>query len=216
MDLWVENHLKSLFRKKVKPAASARAYLKLIQPQQSWGIITESAEGSGKGGCKGDSGGPFFCTMWVLRKWYFFSLWNFHFSNGVRKQFGVASFADMKCGSTTGWYKPSAVLSWIKQNSKYGSGSSGSSSTSSSSYSQPSSNNRYQSSSYNQQNSYNNQNRYYQQNSYNQQNQQRSTTSHNANSGSSQKAAQVKKELLQFNKELQKLQTQMSQIIALL
>lgn len=209
MDILVENHLKSRFRKKVKPAHKASSYMKLIQPQQSWGIITESAEGSGKGGCKGDSGGPFFCTMWVLRKWYLLTLWNFNFSNGVRKQFGVASFADSKCGSTTGWYKPSAVLSWIKQNSKYGSGSSGSSSTSSSSYSQPSSNNRYQSSSYNQQNSYNNQNRYNQQNSYNQHNQQRSTTSHNTNSGSSQKAAQVKK-------ELQKLQSQITQMIALL
>ena len=30
---------------------------------QNWGIVTESAEGKGKGACKGDSGGPFFCTM---------------------------------------------------------------------------------------------------------------------------------------------------------
>lgn len=30
---------------------------------QAWGVLTESAEGSGKGGCSGDSGGPLFCTM---------------------------------------------------------------------------------------------------------------------------------------------------------
>ena len=36
---------------------------KYFIPDQSWGVITESTEGSGKGGCNGDSGGPFFCTM---------------------------------------------------------------------------------------------------------------------------------------------------------
>lgn len=174
-------------RKNIATGSMATAYLKYIQPQQNWGIVTASAEGSGKGGCSGDSGGPFFCTI-----------------NGVRKQFGVASFADSKCGKMTAWYKPSSVMSWIKQNSKYGSGGGGSSAASSSSYSQSATNNRYQSSSNNQQNRYNQQNTYNQQNSYNNQ---RSTTSHS--SGSSQKAAQVKK-------ELQKLQTQISQMIALL
>ena len=63
------------------------------------------------------------------------------FSNGVRKQFGVASWADTKCGRITGWYQPGAVMSWIQQNSQYGggSGSTSSSGSSSSSYNQGSS-----------------------------------------------------------------------------
>ena len=119
-----------------------------------------------------------------------------NFSNGVKKQFGVASWADTKCGSMTGWYIPAAVLPWIKQNSNYGGGSGGSSSSSSSS------------NSYNRQTTHN---QYQQNHQQNRHNQQRHTTSHNShqsNSGS-QSAQRVKR-------ELQKLRSQFDQMLALL
>lgn len=158
--------------------------MKLFQPQ-NWGIVSESAEGSGKGGCKGDSGGPFFCTI-----------------NGVRKQFGVASWADTKCGRITGWYQPGAVMSWIQQNSQYGggSGSTSSSGSSSSSYNQQTTNNQYQQ----------NRQQHHQQNRHNQQRPTTSHNSYNSNSGSSSQSAQ------RVKKELQKLRSQFDQMLALL
>jgi len=164
---------------KIKPHVTSM--YKYFIPDQSWGVITESTEGGGKGGCNGDSGGPFFCTI-----------------NGVRKQFGVASWADLKCGSMTGWYIPAAVLPWIKQNSNYGGGSGGSSSSSSSS------------NSHNRQTTHN---QYQQNQQQNRHNQQRHTTSHNShqsNSGSNSQSAQ------RVKKELQKLRSQFDQMLALL
>ena len=127
-----------------------------------------------------------------------------NFSNGVRKQFGVASWADTKCGYITGWYQPAPVMSWIKQNSNYGGGSGGGSSSgsSSNSYSRQTSNNRYQQ---NQQ-----QNRHQQNQQQNRYSQQRATTSQNSNSGSNSQAAQ------RVKKELQKLRSQFDQMLALL
>ena len=135
-----------------------------------------------------------------------------NFSNGVRKQFGVASWADTKCGYITGWYQPAPVMSWIKQNSNYGGGSGGGSSSgsSSNSYSRQN-NNRYQQNqqqSRHQQNQQ--QNRHQQNQQQNRYSQQRATTSQNSNSGSNSQAAQ------RVKKELQKLRSQFDQMLALL
>jgi len=175
---------------KVHP--SSQVFLHYFKPQ-SWGISTESAEGAGKGGCNGDSGGPFFCNV-----------------NGVRKQFGVASWADKECGTVTGWYQPAAVMSWIKQNSKYSGGSGGGSSSGSTSNSRQTTNNQYQ------QNRYqgHQQNRQQQTQQHNQQqnrnNAQRATSSHTSNSGSNSQSAQRVKQ------ELQKLRSQFDQMLKLL
>ena len=124
------------------------------------------------------------------------------FSNGVRKQFGVASWADTKCGRITGWYQPGAVMSWIQQNSQYGggSGSTSSSGSSSSSYNQQTTNNQYQQ----------NRQQHHQQNRHNQQRPTTSHNSYNSNSGSSSQSAQ------RVKKELQKLRSQFDQMLALL
>ena len=54
-----QHDLKSISSMKVVAYASMMGHF----VPQSWGVITQSTEGSGKGGCNGDSGGPFFCNM---------------------------------------------------------------------------------------------------------------------------------------------------------
>ena len=57
---------------------------------------------NGESGCNGDSGGPLFCDI-----------------NGEMKQFGIASYAHIKCDKLTGWWSPGHVINWIKTNSNY-------------------------------------------------------------------------------------------------
>lgn len=155
-------------------------------------------------------------------------------SNGVRKQFGVASFADTKCGVLTGWYQPASVINWIQQNSDYvaDSPTKGSDETSSrnssKSYSNKTADNEYQR--YRQQkfqqNSQQNRNHKYPQNRQDYQKKQKPTSSNNSyksDSGSNSQGsiAQlkfVKYEFLKLRSRIRspKLRSQFDQIIALL
>lgn len=153
-------------------------------------------------------------------------------SNGVRKQFGVASFADTKCGILTGWYKPGSVISWIQQNSDYvaGSDESSSSRSSSNSYSRKTADYKYQRQRQQklQQNSQQNRTHKYPQNRQDYQKKQKPTSSNNSyksdsgsNSNSQGSIAQLKLVKNEFQKlrsriRSPKLRSQFDQIIALL
>lgn len=155
-------------------------------------------------------------------------------SNGVRKQFGVASFADTKCGILTGWYQPAPVINWIQQNSDYVAGSpmkgsdDTSSRNSSKSYSRKTADNKYQR--YRQQklqqNSQQNRNNKYPQNRQDYQKKQKPTSSNNSyksdsdlnSQGSIAQLKLVKNEFQKLGSRIRspKLRSQFDQIIALL
>ena len=156
-------------------------------------------------------------------------------SNGVRKQFGVASFADTKCGVLTGWYQPASVISWIQQNSDYvagsptkGSDESSSSRSSSNSYSRKRDDNKYQR--YRQkklqQNSQQNHNRRYPQSRQENEKKKKATLSNNSYKsdstlnpeGSIAQLKHVKKEFQKLRGRIRspKLRSQFDEIIALL